>query len=193
VLLALVLIVASLAGATAADAKKKHKRVGAVNITQPVNAAIPDRSSGGFGRLISQIVVGRRFKGKSIGDVNITIQTTGNDPDSARDVLPFLTAPNGDTVGLFSGLLGRSIGPLTLDDEAGAGICTADPPPCKFDPFESLLAPYAGRAQPSSPLSFLDLGPIRGVWTLQAMDQSNGNTSTLVSWTLNVTPARPVK
>jgi hypothetical protein len=194
-LLVLVLVGASLLGATAAGAKKNHKRIGAVNITMPVNAGIPDSAGGSGldGQLISQIVVGKRFKGKSIGDVNVTIQTAGNDPDSAFDLVPYLTAPNGTTVGLFNALVGRSIGPLTLDDEAGAGICTANPPPCKFDPFYSLTAPYAGTAEPASPLSLLDLGPVRGVWTLYVHDLSNGNTSTLVSWTLNVTPARPVK
>jgi hypothetical protein len=196
VLLALALLATSLLGAAAAHSKKKHRGSRVVNITQPVNAAIPDRGSqvpGVDGLLVSQIVVGKKFKGKSIGDVNVTVQTTGGGPDAASDVLPYMSSPNGNTIGLFSGLGGQSIGPLTLDDEAGRGICTFDPPPCRFDPFDTLLAPYAGTAEPSTPLSRFDRGPVRGVWTLWAKDQGNGGLSTLVSWTLNVTPARPVK
>ena len=50
-----------------------------MNITMPVNAPIPGATGppARDGELDSQISVGKRFKGRSIGDVNVTVQTKG--------------------------------------------------------------------------------------------------------------------
>lgn len=190
--------------AAAADAKKKGKAGGTVTVTKAVNAPIPDETAGGtFGQLTSTISVrGRKFKGMRVRDVNATFQTTGNSPDAAGDLIIVLTAPNGTTTMLFGfpgG--GRSIGPLTLDDESVNAIqLTSTPGPSEPARDSTLLAdPWAGTAQPycyqaigGCPLALLDNGPASGNWTLTALDEDNlpGNTSTLNFWKLRITAGR---
>lgn len=177
---------------------------GVLDNTTVVNAPIPDRPSGGttiFGRLDSTTTVGRRFKGRVVRDVNVTVQTTGtsgNEP--ASQVIANLTAPNGAITRLFGGLLPPlapptfssfvafpSLGPLTLDDESRFNIGVFAP----RSPVE-LYAPYAGGARPTGkPLAVMDGGPVRGTWTLTVLDAVNGQTSNLASWRLNVIAGRP--
>jgi hypothetical protein len=182
-----------------AAAKKKHHKGGPAVVTVPLNAAIPQATGTApnirWGTLRSDIVIGKKFKGKKIGDVNVTVQTTGAGPDAAEDLRMRLTAPNGATTDIVQFLDGQSIGPLTLDDDTTVDTCAGPPPPCD-DPLRSLNPPYAGTSRPDGDLSILDSGPIKGTWRLSAFDTDNfyaNRISTLVSWTLTVTPERPVK
>jgi hypothetical protein len=187
-------LVVCFAVAPAAMAAKK-KGGGAVNITMPVNLPIPDAAPGlgGLdGVLNSTIEVGSKFKGRKVRDVNVTVQTlgvTGTSP--VNDLDARLIAPNGAVTFLFTGLAGfgptnLSIGPLTLDDEAALDLGDAAP----VDP-TNLYSPWAGTAQPDGNLWPFDNGPVRGTWTLNVYDETNGETSNLVSWHLNVVAGRP--
>jgi hypothetical protein len=199
------LVTALAFGATAATAgaakKKKKEGGGAVNITKAVNAPIPDAAPPPpgtlvaiFGTLTSTIDVGKQFKGRQVRDVNVTVQTlgaTGLNP--ASGLIAFLTAPSGADSTLFSGLGGfggtnPSIGPLTLDDESVLDLGSGAP-----DNPTQLFEPWAGTAAPGSTLSVMDGGPVRGTWTLTVQDGLAGETSSLVSWRLNVVAGRPFK
>lgn len=196
---ALALIVGLLGAAAVAplaDAKKKTKKgPGRVDITQPVNAAIPDRPSAteAFGQLISTIAVGNQFRGKLIRDVNVTLQTTGATGASPADnLIAKLTAPNGATTRPIQGLQGVSIGPLTLDDQSPLSLGGLTP----LDP-TTLSAPYIGSAQPglaaTVPLAVMNGGPVAGTWTLRVLDAgaAGNETSVLNSWRLNVVAGKP--
>jgi subtilisin-like proprotein convertase family protein len=188
-------------GAGAADAQKKKgkkKGPGAVDITQ-IGGTIPDRGPAAtdiFGRLTSTISVGNQFKGRKVRDVNVTVQLTGNGPstNSISDILILLTAPNGATSELiFDGSLfpGNLAGPLTLDDESPFFTV---PTSTSFGDPDALLAPWQGTAQPNGvPLATLDNGRVPGLWTLNAMDTIDGDTSVLGSWRLNVVAGRPFR
>jgi hypothetical protein len=187
------LLTAALTGGVA-EAKKKKKRSGGgpAVATKTVNQLVPDAVQNGFmGTLYSTIEIGKRFRGKTIGDVNLTIQTLGASAESANDIRFRLTAPNGATVFPFSMMIGASIGPLTMDDETPVQTCADPNPPC-FDPDRTLGPPYAGTAS-TGDLFRLDGGPIRGTWTLRVVDLFPMETSTLVFWRLTVTPERPAR
>jgi hypothetical protein len=195
ILVCVLLLVAGLS-AGAADAKKKKKAAGPLSVTKPVNLAVPDRAlfPSPYGRLDSTIVVGKKFKNRTIRDVNVTFQTAGNDVDSAQDFAAQVTAPNGATAWLVLQLSGQNIGPLTLDDESQFLLGGSTP-----SGFPILAAPYQGAARPGieglGSLSPLDFGPVKGNWTLQAFDTDGtpaGITSTLISWTLNVKTGGPL-
>jgi hypothetical protein len=182
----------------AADAakKKKSKGPGAVDVTMPVNAPIPDGTpaAGPNGLLTSTIDVGKPFKGKRVRDVNVTVQTTGlTGTVPSNDLIGYLTAPNGATTGLFSrlGLIGSgfSIGPLTLDDESPIGLGFGD----QGDP-TSLESPWVGTARPDEPgLYVLDDGLVKGAWTLRVLDTVAGETSQFNFWRLQVAAGRPYR
>jgi subtilisin-like proprotein convertase family protein len=186
-----------------AEAKKKAGPKGPLTAkaTKAVNQAIPDGVSapGSPGILRSTIAVGRKFKGTSIADVNLTFQTAGASAASANDLRFRLTAPSGATTTLLVSPIGQSIGPLTLDDETAVRTCNDPNPPC-FDPDRTLGPPYAGRASVAfSGLYLLDGGPVRGNWTLRVSDVGTGETSTLSSWGLEIAteprvkPGKPVE
>jgi hypothetical protein len=197
--------------APSADAaKKKRKRAGGtLEVTKVVNAPIPDRgptAAGGIhGLLASTIDVGKEFKGRRIRDVNVTVQTLGataympNSSGPASHLQGILRAPDGAHTTLFNGLFppintvtftsppNPSIGPLTLDDESPLGLGNFDP----TNPTR-LYRPWAGTARPDGKaLAVMDNGPARGTWTLQVLDDQNGETSNLVQWTLRVATGRP--
>jgi hypothetical protein len=197
-----VALLVALAITPVAEAQKKKKGGGgAVDITKAVGAVIPDRAPGGpfggvYGQLTSTIEVGKRFKGRRVRDVNVTVQTlgaTGTNP--ADDLVAVLTAPNGASARLFESLEGyttpeSSIGPLTLDDESpfflGGG------PPIVA---AALFQPWAGTAESFDPLALMDDGPVRGTWTLKMLDGSaaGGGTSVLSFWRLDVIAGRPYR
>jgi subtilisin-like proprotein convertase family protein len=196
----LALALGVIAGPTAGAAQAKKKKVGGtVDITKQVNAPIPDATTGPPGTnglLTSTITVGKKFKGSVIRDVNVTVQTTGNNATAAQDLNARLTAPNGATSWLFRSLSGQSIGPLTLDDQSSnflaLGTTTNTP--------DQLGPPYAGTAQPDlwqhfggSPLTGLNNGPANGTWTLRVYDTGTtaGRTSTLNLWRLHVLAGKP--
>jgi subtilisin-like proprotein convertase family protein len=193
------LLAGALFGGTADAKKKKKKKGGPVNVTKTVNQQIPDRGPLGtdpFGRLDSTIAVtGKKFNGRIIRDVNVTLQTTGNNAASAGDLLAEVTAPNGASVFLFLELEGQSVGPMTLDDETvniigGSGTATVP----------ELQPPYAGSARPGAegfgaPMATMDFGPVKGNWTLHVFDTDGtpaGITSILNSWSVSVATGGPL-
>ena len=203
-MIALALVIAvGLALASSAEAKKKHKKSPNVfRASLSPNAAIPDgpATSGSATPVVSSVTVGKKFKGKTVGDVNVTgIQTTGNNTNSASDLEFRLSAPSGRGLLIIDGgLQGASIGPLTLDDNTFQSICFSTTP-CTYAP-QTLNPPYAG----TSNLLFVGSGmngalsrfnglPMRGTWTLTVWDNDNdGDTSVLNSWGLQITAEKPV-
>lgn len=210
-ILALALSVTLGLGAGVAEAKKKKKVGGTVDITQPVNAAIPDASAGPpatFGTLTSDIsVAGKKFKGSKIRDVNVTVQTQATAGDTPADNLRFrLTAPDGTTTWLVGSgatdagpIAGPSIGPLTFDDETPFNLGGLPPAPDST----TLVSPYAGSSQThcfssigSCSLSAMDNGTAPGNWTLRVQDTGAGppvETSNLVSWRLVIIAGKKFK
>jgi subtilisin-like proprotein convertase family protein len=186
------LLTAAWAGGIA-DAKKKKGSRGPAQavVTETVNLPVPDNTMGGFnGVLYSTLEIGKKFKGKTIGDVNLTIQTVGLHAESADDFRLRLTAPNGATVPINPTLIGASVGPLTYDDETMVRTCNDPTPPC-FDPDLTLGPPYAGTAS-ADPLYLLDGGPMRGTWRLRVSDVTDvGETNLFSLWRITVTPERP--
>jgi hypothetical protein len=187
--------IAILAPGTAAG--KKHVGPSTLDVTNPVNATVPTRASAPDapdGVLTSTIVVGKRFAGKRIRDVNITLQTTGHTGSlSAASISPILSAPNGATVRLFTGLSsgggsgGDNIGPLTLDDESPLSLAVLTP----SNPL-GLYVPWIGTARPESRrLAVMDDGPVRGTWTLTVLNRLPSQSSVLDSWRLVVAAGRP--
>jgi len=189
-----VLVVAIAAAAPTAVAKKPG---GTLRVTKPVNALVPDKGPGAndpYGHMTSTIVVGKKFKGRRIRDVNVTVQTSGVSgqvPTNDLDVL--LTAPSGATTEVFQNLFSlgppyvTTIGPLTVDDESplGLGRGQADNP-------TELFSPYTGTARPTSgALADLDDGPVRGTWTLEVLDIDDNETSRLDFWKLEVVTGKP--
>jgi hypothetical protein len=200
--LALSVIVALSGGAAeAAKKKKKAKAGGIVDITQTVNGAIPEASPTAHGTLTSGIAVGgKKFKGTRIRDVNVTLQTVDTMGATPADNLRArLTAPDGATTWLFgttSGPQGASIGPLTFDDETPFNLGGLPPAPDST----TLVAPYAGTAQPHCfssfgvcTLSVMDNGPASGTWILRIQDTATAETSNLVSWRLVVVAGKKFK
>jgi subtilisin-like proprotein convertase family protein len=170
--------------------KKKKKGPGAVDVTLTTNLPITDETLDGIdGITRSTINVGKRFKGKRIRDVNVTIQAIGTGTNPVSDLDFQLQAPNGTATVLVDGLSpGDLLGPLTLDDETfvfpTAGATPVDP--------TGLYAPWQGTAYPEgTPLSAMDNGPVRGAWNLVIRDDDDGGTNTLVFWRLNVVAGKP--
>jgi hypothetical protein len=203
-------LTAGLILANGATAKKKKRKNVSANITKTVNLPIPDRAAGAnspWGRLDSTIdITGKKFKQKVVGDVNVTVQTTGSGNGAASNLWTQLTAPNGRTAVLFVGIGGSgasgtpSIGPFTMDDDTTAQICDTATPPCAY-PDETLNRPFAGTAQATglfginagfSALATFNGVPMKGIWKLTVFDANNTLTSTLNQWRLNVTAQRPV-
>jgi subtilisin-like proprotein convertase family protein len=193
-------------GGAAMAAKKKKKKAkigGTVDITQPVNTAIPDATATQFGTLPSTISVAtKQFRGAKIRDVNVTVTTLGATGATPADNLQFrLTAPDGTTtwlVGNVSGpLAGVNIGPLTFDDEVAANLGGLPPAPDSL----TLVSPYIGTAQPHCFSSFgvctlaaMDDGNVSGTWRLTVQDaDTTGETSILASWRLVAVAGKPYK
>jgi hypothetical protein len=187
-----------------ADAKKAKKPKTATFFQQSVspNAPIPqDAATGPSTPLNSTITVGKKFKGRVVGDVNVTgIQTTGSGADAAGDLGFRIIAPNGQGVLMLapSFLEGANIGPLTFDDDVFVEICYSNPP-CDWAP-QTLNPPYAGTtsilyngAGGAGPLAQLNGTSMRGTWTLQVWDEVGATTtSTLNGWGLQITGRKPV-
>ncbi|MDX6615587.1 MAG: hypothetical protein QOD60_678 [Solirubrobacterales bacterium] len=189
----LALLTAIAAGGGTAVAKKRQAKSPTANVTVNANQVVPPAPTPtSQGILTSTAVLGKKFKGRQIDDVNVTLVGSASGAGSSIGVLNAkLTAPNGNTVLLFSDFLfGQTLGPLTLDDETpvflnGGGTPSSDP--------EALNAPYAGKAAPSSPLIEMDGGPAKGVWTLKIRNEDNNaaHVHTLASWTLQVKTHAP--
>jgi subtilisin-like proprotein convertase family protein len=183
-----------------ADAKKKSKSK-TFEESVVVNASVPDEVAAGRSTPItSTITIPKKFKKKVVGDVNVTgIQTTGNLPSAANDLIFTLSAPSGRTVQIINTIGDQNLGPLTLDDDTPISICDTPAPPCS-DPAQALNRPFAGTSnlrevgtQGSGPLSTFDGLKMRGTWTLTVWDEvSIGQTSVFNAWGLRVKPAKPV-
>lgn len=190
-----------------ADAKKKKKKkkkapvTRVFNETKFVGAGIPDGPPGPGASVPVTVqfnVDSKKFKNRVVGDVNLTFQTLGSIANAAGDLNTFLIAPNGrlgvPTEALFNSV---SIGPLTVDDDAGRKICDSATPPC-VDPLATLNPPWAGRASAVdtdddiTPMSIFDGVPMPGTWTFGIFDFANTRTSILSQVGLEVTAARPV-
>jgi hypothetical protein len=185
--LALCVTVGMSAGVAEAQKKKKKKAGGTAEITQAVNAPIPDATASLNGQLVSTIdVAGKKFKKTRVRDVDVTLQTLGSAAGAAGDLYALLSSPNGTTVFLFGGLSGASIGPLTLTDQSNLGLGGIFGAP--LDP-NTLYAPYVGQAQPFGSFSSMNDGGAIGTWTLRVVDTGEPPptaTSILSSWTLRV-------
>jgi hypothetical protein len=191
----------ALIGSGVAAAKKKKSKVAVVTVSP--NAAIPDQAADTpttnppYGQLAVPLVIGKKFKGKSVGDVQLTLQTTGLAADSASSLFFRLTAPNGLTQVVDSnGFSGQSIGPLTLTANSPVRTCNTfggppPPPPCA-DPDATLNPPYQGIAGDSNLAYFRGL-KMRGTWTLTAYDGINLDTSVLNLVSLRITPQKAGK
>jgi subtilisin-like proprotein convertase family protein len=189
----------------AAEAKKKPKKVKNVVFRQSLspNTAVPDDAASGPSTPVKSTitVAGKKFKGKVVGDLDVTgIQTTGTGANAARNLRMKLIAPNGRTVSLIGRSIGTtSIGPLTIDAQSPVSICDSATPSCP-DPSQTLLPPFAGTAN-SQMLGGSSTGGVRGMngvamsgtWTFEIFDIGNiGQTSVLNSWGLQITAAKPV-
>jgi hypothetical protein len=188
------------AGDAAAKKKKKQKASVFAAAVAP-NAAIPDRPATGHEvPLVSTITVGKKFKGKTVGDVNVTgIQTTGSGANAASDLSFSLSSPDGQFVLLdATELTGQNVGPLTLDDDTSRSICPSPTPNCP-DPDSTLTEPFAGTANlfglrqgDLAPLSNFNGASMKGTWTFRIWDNSTGQTSILNAWGVQITAERPV-
>ena len=199
-LVATLAVALSLGAPVAAEAKKKAKTF---SEQKAVDAPIPPSPPPGVALtpLTSELKVPKKFKGKRVGDLNVTgIQTSGNTAGAADDLMVLLSAPSGRTVVLLSGIGDVSIGPLTLDDDTPVSICDDPTPPCE-DSRDALNRPFAGTANllttfnstPGGPLSDFNGIKMRGTWTLRAYDTFGAATSnTLNQWGLRIKPAKPI-
>jgi hypothetical protein len=170
-------------GGGVADAAKKGKRRGG-NVAKVANGrsrAIPDAisttSTTIWGALATPLNVGKRFKGARVGDVRLTLRTTGLSISAAADLLFRLTAPNGRTVTIEGPFAGQSIGPLTVTPNSRTRLCSA--PPCS-DPDATLSPPYFGTVGDPN-LALLNGSPVSGRWVVTAYDLNPSSTSVLNS------------
>jgi subtilisin-like proprotein convertase family protein len=184
-----------------ADAKKAKKPKTFFQQSVAPNAAIPqDAATGPSTPLNTTITVGKKFKDRVIGDVNVTgIQTTGSGGNAAGDLAMRIIAPSGQSVLLLGSFLeGANIGPLTFDDDVFVEICYSSPP-CQWAP-QTLDPPYAGSASllyngaaGTGPLAQLNGGAMRGTWTFSIWDETGpATTSVLNAWGLQITARKPV-
>jgi Proprotein convertase P-domain len=188
-------------GPTAAGAKKSKTFERSV----APNAPIPDESPANAPSVPvrSVITVGKKFKGKVIGDLNVLGITTTGSGANALDELQFkLTGPTGRTVYLVSnnntGLPGQNLGGLSIDDDVSTSVCKSMTP-CAL-PNQSLHSPFAGTvnllglgALSTGPLAAFNDLRMRGDWTLTVWDNDDPTTSILNGWGLRIKPAKPAK
>jgi hypothetical protein len=216
-ILALSLIVGLAVSQTAA-AKKKGGKAAVVSGSIGAIPNGPTTFSSGIATtspvpFLGTATVGKKFKGKRVGDVDATISLSGVSKAGTTcggicNTRIRLTAPNGATTSLLSGgtgdgdLTGNLVSSLTLSDQTATLTCggpagpgTPPPPPC-FDPDATLLPPYTGTAQPFAPLHKLNGSPVKGTWVLTGTDIcgtslcGDQGTSSVTKWSLRITPAK---
>ncbi len=190
---------------------KKMKKVKTVVFAQSVspNAAIPDGPTSGPATPVNSSITvsGKKFKGKVVGDLDVTgLRTTGSSGNAARDLRVKLIAPNGRTISVIGRSIGStSIGPLTIDDESPVAICDSNTgTSCSGgtpsgDPSATLIRPFAGTAnslglggQGSGGIRAMNGVGMKGTWTLEVYDNNAGLTSVLNGWGLKITSAKPI-
>jgi hypothetical protein len=177
-------VTVGLVSGSVADAKKKKKKTANVaNVSNTTPRAIPDRAAGGdapFGRLDTTFNVGKKFKGRTVGSLELTFQTTGDAPNAANDLTFNIIAPNGyslDSDWWDNSYGGQSLGPWTITPNSPVRTCNTVSPPCA-DPFQTLNRPFAGTSGDNTFQWFRGL-PMKGTWTFVALDEQNGDTSVL--------------
>ena len=189
--LALSVTVGLTAGSVADAKKKKKKSPNVVTVSNNTPRAIPDRPAGPGtqnGRLDTQLTVGKKFKGKSVGTLELTFQTTGDSPTSGNDVEFDIIAPNGYRLPwnwTDNSFDGQSIGPVTITPNSPFRTCTA--PTCS-NPFSTLHAPYVGTVGDNTFQWFRGL-PMKGVWDVVFTDSSPTKTSVVNTVQLKITAA----
>jgi hypothetical protein len=168
-----------------ADAKKKKKKsANLVTVSNTTPRAIPDRPAGAntqWGRLDTPLTVGKKFKGKTVGALELTFQTTGDSTNSGGQLEIDITAPNGYRLPgdwWDNSIGGQSIGPLTITPNSPVRTCDDPSPPCAQDPFQTLDRPFAGTVGDNTFQWFRGL-PMKGTWTVTALDEVTGQTSVL--------------
>jgi hypothetical protein len=190
--LALSVTVGLVSGSVADAKKKKKKNANVVTVSNNTPRAVPDRPAGPntqFGRLDTNLTVGKKFKGRSVGSLELTFQTTGDSPNSANDLEFDIIAPNGYrlpwnwTDNSFSG---QNIGPLTITPNSPFRTCT-DPNPCS-NPFSTLHEPYAGTVGDNTFQWFRGL-PMKGTWQVVFFDDASGKNYVVNSVRLKITAA----
>lgn len=192
--------------APGAAAKKKSGGTKPFSKSILVGQAVPD-ATGATVRSVplrSTITVPKKYKGKYVGDVNVTgLQTTGSGAGAANDLIGYLISPGKRTFQLFYQVGNDSLGPWTIDDDTPVSICPSLTP-CT-NPLQSLGFPFAGTSNANfnwigtfpvnGQLAMFDGVPMNGAWTLLLTDATTGagnGTSTLDGWGLKITPAKRV-
>lgn len=194
--LALSVTGALVAGAGAAAKTGKHPSK-ARTFQNGINQLIPDDPPGPSfpGQLDSTIRVGRKMKGRSVADVNVSVRISHPDTD---DLDMFLISPQGATVLLATANAGRdgNTGYGSGAANCGGAMTTFDDETPNFisnaafvnEPGE-ILSPWAATVEPFGfPLSINDGNKARGLWTLRILDFANGNSGTLNCWKLRIKP-----
>ena len=176
-------------GGVATAAKGKKRAAKTVKVANGKSRAIPDAIPGVttiWGQLPTPLQVSKRFKGRRVDDVRLTVRTTGLAAGSAGDLLFRITAPNGRTIDIAAVFSGQSIGPLTVTANSRTRICNNNPPPCS-DPDATLFPPYFGTVGDPN-LALLQGAPVSGRWVVTVYDQNTGDLSTLNSVGLVIVP-----
>jgi hypothetical protein len=184
-------------GAHTAKKKKKKRGNKARAFQNDQSTLIPDDVPGPSfpGQLDSWIKVGKKMKGKSVADVNVSVRISH--PDS-NDIDLFLISPQGATVWLATNNAGQAGNAgygdgetscrgqmTTFDDETFNFISNED----EVNEPGEILSPWAARVQPFGfPLSVMDGNKARGRWTLRVLDFQQGDTGTLHCWRLKIKP-----
>ena len=186
-------VTVGLVAGSVAEAKKKKKSSNVAQVSNNVPRTIPDRVPGAgnpYGRLDTTFNVGKKFKGRSVGSLELTFQTTGDAANAAGDLQVDVIAPNGYRLpGNWwdNSIGGQNIGPLTITPNSPVRTCDTATPPCS-DPFQTLNRPFAGTVGDNTFQWFRGL-PMRGTWTVVVTDQSATKTSVLNSVALKITAA----
>jgi hypothetical protein len=188
-------VTVGLVSGSAAEAKKKKKSNATVaNVSNNAARVIPDKAAGPNnvdGRLDTALTVGKKFKGKTVGSLELTFQTVGDAINASNDLQIDITAPNGYRLpgNWWDNSISstQSVGPLTITPNNPFRTCTATTPPCS-DPFATLGKPYAGTVGDNTFQWFRGL-PMKGTWTVTAEDQTATKTSVLNLVALKITAA----
>ena len=189
----LVLALSLVAGFSTADAKKKKKSATVANVSNTTPRAIPDSAPGANGldgRLDTFLTVGKKFKGKSVGTLELTFQTTGDSANAASELQVDITAPNGYRLPQNwwdNNIGGQNIGPLTITPNSPVRTCNSATPPCS-NPFQTLNRPFAGTVGDNTFQWFRGL-PMKGNWIVTVLDDTNTHISILNSVALKITAA----
>ncbi len=196
----LALVVATGAGAAPkgkGKGKAKPRPVPRVaTFTMATATQVPDRGPGDtafVGVLDSPILVGKRFKGREITDVDAGVSVVGP-PDQLEDIELYLRSPDGTTIflsGDVNGAPGNASYGLdcggfatTFTDETENFIVDGPGPPIFPG---AVLSPWTNFVQTNGyPLSVMDGGPARGAWTMRVVDDSNTENFTLTCWRLTL-------